>query len=374
VIRSYAAKIYIEQSRYDDALQLLSNHYDEVRATKYAHLMSEYDSALAMIHLKKGNYELARRYAADTLQGASKVEYIGPIVSAYQVLYLEAKHRGDIKSALAYHEQYAAADKGYIDDVSAQQLAYQRVKHQADADKLKIETLNKQNEVLQLKSSLADKAVETSRLYILVLVMGLAIVVALAYRTKRSQLHFRNLSRLDGLTGIFNRPYFVETATRVLDEGRTQGKTHCVILCDLDHFKKINDTGGHATGDAVLRKTAAAFQAHLRKNDIVGRLGGEEFGILLVDCDIATAQQRCEQLRQALEKVIEIGTTAEIRLSGSFGIAVTSTSGHDLQQLLADADAALYRAKLTGRNRVERHEKAAPGSAVSNAGFDRLTA
>jgi diguanylate cyclase (GGDEF)-like protein len=126
----------------------------------------------------------------------------------------------------------------------------------------------------------------------------------------------------------------------------------CVILCDLDHFKAINDKYGHATGDHVLRQAVLACRTHLRASDLFGRFGGEEFCILLPGCSLADARQRCEQLRAAIATVATDSANPSPMVSASFGVAATSSSGYELRQLLAHADAALYRAKFAGRNCV----------------------
>jgi diguanylate cyclase (GGDEF)-like protein len=368
VIRSYAARLYIVQERYADALRLLEEHYDEVQASRYSQSIAEFNSLLAQTHLKKGNLDLAKRYALTALKSAPKNEYAQQIVSAYFVLYTVAKLRGETKGALEYHEKYATADKAYLDDLSAGQVAYQRAKHEALANKSQIEKLNKQNEVLALQSSLADKAVEASRLYIIMLLMGLAFVAFMAYRTKRSQMHFKSLSRLDGLTGLFNRPHFLELAGSALDQSMQSGRPACVIICDLDYFKRINDTFGHAAGDIALKQTASAFQKHLRKQDIVGRLGGEEFAMVLIDCDTATALQRCDQIRLTIAAISIGDGAAAYKLSASLGVVSTTFAGHELRRLLADADAALYQAKLSGRNRVIQYSSSDIASDAVPAG------
>jgi diguanylate cyclase (GGDEF)-like protein len=273
-------------------------------------------------------------------------------VNAYRLLYQLALDQGDTKSALAYHEKFAAADKGYLDDVSARQIAYERAKHETAANRLQIDALNKQNEVLQLQQQLGKKAVETSRLYIALLIVMAVFIALFAYRTKRSQLHFMKLSRVDGLTGIHNRPYFIAQAERALEASRKLEQEVCVILCDLDHFKSINDKFGHATGDHVLRQAVDACRNHLRASDLFGRFGGEEFCILLPGCSLADARQRCEQLRAAIATVTTDGGNPSSTVSASFGVAASSSSGYELRQLLAHADAALYRAKYAGRNCV----------------------
>jgi diguanylate cyclase (GGDEF)-like protein len=194
--------------------------------------------------------------------------------------------------------------------------------------------------------------VETSRLYIALLMVVAVFIALFAYRTKRSQLHFMKLSRVDGLTGIDNRPYFIAQAERALDTSQGLEQEVCVILCDLDHFKSINDKYGHATGDHVLRQAVLACRTHLRASDLFGRIGGEEFCILLPGCSLADARQRCEQLRTAIATLVVDTANPGSTISASFGVAATSSSGYELRQLLAHADAALYRAKYAGRNCV----------------------
>jgi diguanylate cyclase (GGDEF)-like protein len=277
------------------------------------------------------------------------------VVIATRILYELAKDRGDFKQALAYHEQYADADKGYTDDNNARQLAYGKVVDEAVANKLQIAALTKQNEVLKLQKALAAEALKTSRLYAILLIMALAFIGLWAYRTKRSQLHFMTLSRLDGLTGICNRQHFISQAETALKRARESQHELCIILCDLDHFKTINDRHGHAAGDSVLQETVAKCRQCLEPREIFGRFGGEEFGFLLPASEPQTALQRAEELRCAIAAITVGFGSGEFKVSASFGIAATSESGYGLRQLLADADAALYQAKAAGRNRVMLH-------------------
>jgi diguanylate cyclase (GGDEF)-like protein len=357
LIRVYLARFHIDQGRNADAIKLLNSYYDETRATRYRRLIAEYDVWLARAYKNQGQAATARQFALRVVADASNEnQYTEPMVNAYRLLYELELAQGDAKSALAYHEKYAAADKGYLDDVSARQIAYERAKHEAAANRLQIDALNKQNEVLQLQQALGKKAVETSRLYIALLTLVAVFIALFAYRTKRSQLHFMKLSRIDGLTGIDNRPHFIAQAERALEASRKVGEEVCVILCDLDHFKAINDKYGHATGDHVLRQAVLACRTHLRASDLFGRFGGEEFCILLPGCSLADARQRCEQLRAAIATVATDSANPGSTVSASFGVAATSSSGYELRQLLAHADAALYRAKFAGRNCVVLYE------------------
>jgi diguanylate cyclase (GGDEF)-like protein len=354
-IRTYAAKLYVANNQLEAAIRLLTDHYAEAVGTHYRHLISNYESLLADAYERNGDHAAARQFALRTIDSAIPNEITQPQVTAYRVLYDQAKSQGDYKSALEYHEKYAAADKGYLDVTSARQLAYQRVAHETIANHLQIETLNKENHVLQLEQALGAKAVENSRLYIMLLLLVVGFVGLWAYRTKRLQLHFMSLSQIDGLTGIDNRPHFLAQAQHVLESAARARQPVCIILCDLDHFKAINDKNGHAAGDQVLRQTVSACQMHLRSGDLFGRFGGEEFSFLIAGCSLEQARQRAEQLRLTIAG-IAVGDGGESHASASFGLASTVSSGYDLRQLLAHADAALYTAKRAGRNRVAVYE------------------
>jgi len=350
-IRTYAATVYIANNQLDEAIRLLTEHYPEAVQTHYRHLVSRFESLLAEGYQKKGNFAAARQFALRTIGSAVPNEVTEPLVVAYRLLYEQAREAGDYKSALEYHEKYAAADKGYLDVTTARQLAYQRVAHESVASRLQIEALNKENHVLQLEQALGAKAVENSRLYIMLLLMIVGFVGFWAYRTKRLQLHFMSLSQVDGLTGIANRPHFLQQAQDTLASAQKARQPLCIILCDLDHFKSINDRHGHAAGDQVLRQTATECQTYMRSGDLFGRFGGEEFSFLMAGCELEDARLRAEQLRLTIAGICADGAM-DSTVSASFGIASTTASGYDLRQLLAHADSALYAAKRAGRNRV----------------------
>jgi diguanylate cyclase (GGDEF)-like protein len=358
-MRIFAARVYIRQNKFDEAITLLQQHYAEVKASRNPLFVATYDAVLADAYRKKGLPSQAEEFATNVTNSAGKAEFTEPLVIAYGVLYELAKQQNDFKAALEFHEQFAAADKAYLTDLSARHLAYQKVNHENISNKLQVDALNKQNHVLQLERQLSSKAVETSRLYIVLLTMTVLFIGLWAYRTKRSQLHFQTLSQLDGLTGICNRPHFIAQAEKALEASRRSGEHLCIILCDLDHFKSINDRYGHATGDFVLKRTVSACKVHLNKGEIFGRFGGEEFAILLPSCGSEDARQRAEQLRVAITAITAYqgqGTT-KATVSASFGVAATGSSGYELGQLLAHADAALYEAKRMGRNRVVVHSQ-----------------
>ena len=360
----YTASDEIENGSPQAALNLLQRSLEDARGTRYAPLISYFDALLAKTYWKLGDAENANKFALGAVGGTLGDQYTEYLVDGYRLLYQISKKEGQVDRALAYHEKYMAADKGYLNALSAKALAYQTVKQQVLAKKLQIDTLAKQNKILQLQQALGKKANEASRLWIILLLTLLAFIGFVTYRIKRSQLRFMKLARRDGLTGIFNRQHFVNEADRHLQYCRKSARDACLVLLDLDHFKVVNDTYGHAVGDRVLKRAVAACQAHLRSTDVFGRLGGEEFGMLLPECTLDQVLARVEQMRISVATVSAGDEAASVPISASFGVSTVATSGYDLRQLMMDADDALYRAKDEGRNRVSladtRHDQLSP--------------
>ncbi|HEY0943269.1 MAG TPA: GGDEF domain-containing protein [Steroidobacter sp.] len=351
-IRTTLVRLLLRERRLDDAIVVLERHYPEVERSRYPRGISEWESLMATAYQRRGSTASAQQMALRSVEHSVKDQFTQPLVAAYRVLYEESEKQGAIGDALAYLKKSAAADKAYLDDVTARQLAYERVKSNTLSTKSQLDALNQENKLLQLQRKLDSKAAETSRLYIALLMLVLVFIALWAYRTKRSQLYFMKLSQVDSLTGIANRPRFLELAEAVLETARKSQQQASVVLCDLDHFKSINDRYGHAAGDHVLRQAVIACQAHLRISDIFGRVGGEEFGIVLPGCGLTDAMERAEQLRQALSAIQPEYQGERCPVSGSFGVTSTEISGYELRQLMAHADAALYRAKAAGRDRV----------------------
>lgn len=163
------------------------------------------------------------------------------------------------------------------------------------------------------------------------------------------------MSRTDGLTGLFNRRFFDEAFEEEFKRAVRHGLPLSVIMGDIDHFKRINDTHGHQVGDQCLKVVASTWQAHLRRaGDLVARYGGEEFVSLLPTTDINDAKKIAEKIRTAIEVSNPKFNDIHIKLTVSLGVSSLSLSGADnMDALLQRADNALYEAKVQGRNRVK---------------------
>ena len=177
------------------------------------------------------------------------------------------------------------------------------------------------------------------------------LALALASLRLRETLHIQSIR--DPLTGLYNRRYMEESLERELRRADRKQRPLAALMLDLDHFKKFNDTLGHAAGDAMLRSIGAFLQSRMRKDDIVCRYGGEEFTIIMPESSLEIATQRAERLRED-SKRLEISANGQFLGSVTFsvGIACFPDHGTTAEQLLHVADLALYRAKAAGRDCV----------------------
>jgi diguanylate cyclase (GGDEF)-like protein len=185
-----------------------------------------------------------------------------------------------------------------------------------------------------------------------------AMSLSLSSNALREKL--RNQALRDSLTGLYNRRFLEEMLDRLTQDAQRRDVPISAIMVDLDHFKRLNDQFGHASGDAVLQEVARAIIAGLRTTDVACRYGGEEMLLLLPDCPTEMAVAKAEQLRGRIKEVG--GGSVGQPVTASFGVASMPASATHAAELLAAADAALYRAKQEGRDRVAvAPARAAPG-------------
>jgi diguanylate cyclase (GGDEF)-like protein len=177
--------------------------------------------------------------------------------------------------------------------------------------------------------------------------------ILLAMSKERTELRHKTAAMTDPLTGLLNRRAFLQDAEALLRRQIDRDRPIGVLLIDLDHFKSINDRFGHAVGDKVLQIFAEAALANLRQNDLVGRLGGEEFTAVLADASIDNAYLVADRLRNAFASAAAVVDDQVLNATASIGVSVIIDPAQDLARLITLADQALYLAKARGRNRVE---------------------
>ena len=167
------------------------------------------------------------------------------------------------------------------------------------------------------------------------------------------ELEFRHEAITDSLTGAGTRKAFKDESTKLLSMASRHGMPLSCIALDVDHFKRVNDTYGHAAGDQVLVGIVKTLKSELRQSDFIGRIGGEEFAVLLPQTEPSVALHVAEKLRQQIKALHFPGSNPPIAVTASFGVS-SFASGDDIQSLLGRADNALYEAKRTGRDRTVR--------------------
>lgn len=168
---------------------------------------------------------------------------------------------------------------------------------------------------------------------------------------KEEENHLRHLAETDALTHLVNRATFEHMLDVALDSARREGSSLCVVMADLDHFKRINDTHGHLVGDGVLREVAARLRSAVRDIDVVGRYGGEEFIVIFAKASLDTAREIAERIRTRIAGTpIKVHSVA-VGITMSLGLTAMR-AGDSVEALMERADLALYAAKTQGRDRV----------------------
>jgi len=170
-----------------------------------------------------------------------------------------------------------------------------------------------------------------------------------------AKLGAEQLARTDVLTGLNNRRAFFEYAEVLDGQARRYNHTYVIAIIDIDHFKAVNDCWGHDTGDVALQTVAHRIEDTLRDSDISGRIGGEEFAIILPQTSAEEGSTLVERLRNTIEQTVIDTPKTPIQLTISVGIAALEDKNCSLESVVTNADAALYRAKNNGRNTIEQH-------------------
>jgi diguanylate cyclase len=352
-LRATRARYLAKSGEIDKAVVLLEREaLPDVLSTHYPRLIAEIRSLLGELKLGKGELSAAQEQAEQTIALGNDIKSTQALVAAYSTLYQIAEHRGQTVKALALYKQYAEAEKAYLGDVKAREVVYAMFREQTQQQRQQLGALKRTNQVLLLRQNLERESAQKSRLAMVFLMLILAGIIFWAIQIKRHQGQLQRLAQTDTLTGLGNRHFFTQKSERALVEAARAGESAALVMFDLDHFKAINDTYGHGAGDWVLKQVGKTCSSHCRKVDYLGRIGGEEFAVLLRGFDLATAARLAEDCRSQLAQIDTRDCGYSFVVTASFGVSSTAQSGYDLSRLLSHADQMLYRAKNEGRNRV----------------------
>jgi diguanylate cyclase (GGDEF)-like protein len=344
-LRATLARKWAKEGKLDAAVALLADSLGEVEQTRYPWLIAEVRAILAELELERGNPDAAKAHADAAVSYGKQIASSAALVSAYRTLYEIASSREKGTAALELYKRYAESQMAHQSDVKARELAYEIVRHETQQK-------NKEIELLQAQQRLERENTQKAQLTTLFLAILLAGAVFWAFQVKRHQHQLKKLAQTDSLTGLGNRHFFTQKSERALVEAARAGEPASLVMFDLDHFKAINDTYGHGAGDWVLKQVGKTCASHCRKIDYLGRIGGEEFAVLLSGIDLAGAERLAETCRAQLAQIDTRDCGYSFVVTASFGVSSTAQSGYDLSRLLSHADQMLYRAKNEGRNRV----------------------
>ena len=184
---------------------------------------------------------------------------------------------------------------------------------------------------------------------------GVVILIRDITASKERSNELSYLAQHDMLTGLVNRREFESRMQYLLEDSRLNERQHVMFYLDLDHFKIVNDECGHAAGDKVLKLLAEEFKNHLRKDDCIGRLGGDEFGVLLVNCKVKSAEAVGEKMRQDIDNFEFVWEGKKFKLGVSIGIVAITQKAESIEILMEQADTCCYIAKQKGRNQIHLH-------------------
>ena len=292
------ANYLVDEGNTERAVTTLENVEEAALESNYPRLIAHYYSAKANALYALNSLERAERNGLLTLQFSQKAEFNKPAVSAYLILSKVEKAKGNFETALQYHELFFEADTAYNSEQQANKLAFQRAKFEAELSDQTLKLMSKENQLLAAEAKTSRQEAQNSVLVALFAITALSIAFYWLYRTNKVKKRFKALAETDGLTGLNNRREFCNQALSAIKGCRKNAQPISFLILDLDHFKTINDTYGHAVGDEVLKLVSTELKHECRNNDIVGRLGGEEFGIVLPGCTGKKAMDIANTLRE----------------------------------------------------------------------------
>jgi diguanylate cyclase (GGDEF)-like protein len=308
------------------------------------------EEALARAYLKTGDMERAEYFGTKAYQRAQAAKDLDWQEKTSETMATIKRAQGQLAAAIGYYEINLAFKKRAFDDQQQKSLAYQRVKFENQDKANQMALLEQKNKTLNIETALQKGKYQNLVLLLTLGMVALTILGAGLVRTLRQKNRFRKSAQIDGLTEVSNRAHFTECAQKAFND---KNSVVSLVLFDMDFFKKINDTYGHATGDWVLKAVCHTVRRRLPKEAILGRMGGEEFAVCLPNFSEQETRDVAERCRKAIATVDSRHSGFNFQMTASFGIATRFANGTlSFEEALAAADKALYFSKNEGRNRV----------------------
>ncbi len=349
VSRSGLADLLRQAGRRDEAAAMFTRAIAGLEETGYSSGLAEARYYQARLLFEQGQHAAAERALSGLAESFRDNALWDYLAGSQQMLAEIAQRQGRLTEALAFLADALAANNRHVDRVRAMHLAYLGVEFDLQFKEQELALLREQARVAGLQEQTRK---QQSRLQLLAVTLAVLVALMLGLlllQARRERLRLLELSRSDGLTGLDNHTAFFEGVRKQLRNLSRAGDGLSLVLCDIDHFKQVNDQHGHPAGDQALQRVAAILRDCFQSSGRLGRVGGEEFAICLHTGRVDEVLQLLQRFRAELAAARPGPDGGALTMS--FGLAVLR-AGETLEPLRARADAALYRAKNGGRDRV----------------------
>lgn len=346
------SKILLKDKDIKTAITQLSDALPELENSGNTELIAHFYAMLSKAYLSLGDYNNANLFASKSISTYGLRKDKESALVAFDTLYQVAQHNNNLHQALIFHKSYFAASDAYLQSIRSRQLAIQQNKLDNVKNQTILSLLDQENELLKTRAILEQKSRENNQLALALAFSLIVLLIFWSYRSRRSQTKLRQLVNSDELTGIATRNYFRDISNIALQQSKAVKNNACFILFDLDNFKRVNDKFGHLAGDLALKHAVDTVKNVCRTNDLIARMGGEEFAILVQNCPLSQAKKIAEECRVSLQKLTFENDYPGLHITASFGVADTNQCGYQYEKIFAHADAAMYKAKAFGRNKV----------------------
>ena len=320
--------------------------------------ISHVHALLAENYFATGELVQAKSHAVKVLTFPDDNSYIEHKHIAYKVFAELMAADKQFEQAYEYSRKEQHYNQLIFDESKMKTLAYQAAKFNADEQAREINLLNKERELYIAQQTVKEREYTNMLMFITILVGGLFFLAILLIVGNLQKRRFMRMARMDALTGVLNRGAGQDLGENLFVQAAARGGDFCVILFDLDHFKRINDSYGHGTGDWALKKVVEALKPHVRNGDVFARIGGEEFALFLPYANESKGMEVAEQCRSRIEAIDTHLSGHKFTITASFGVSGMTKEDLSLDPLLHRADMALYAAKSNGRNSVFCYEDA----------------
>jgi len=342
------SKLLVAQKHLKAALKIFIAIHDKTQSARVQRHLGD-------IAQEQQRYPQARDHYFAALSVLQKQPFSKALMRTHRGLSASYQNMGNIEQALEHHQRYASLQKQLLEQQNKEVTQRLQVQFETQRFAAENEQLNlmNQQQVLELEHRQA-----TLKMQYLMLLLALAILALMIVLWTRSQKHAKAMQKLatrDELTNLQNRRSLMQYAMREWHRSTRFNRDYCCIAIDIDHFKNINDTWGHATGDQVLKLVSSTIHSTLRVTDSVGRIGGEEFLLICIETNKEQAVALAERIRSKVENLQHPHQPGK-PVTISLGVAQL-LKPISLDELIAQADDALYKSKNNGRNRVTLYQE-----------------